>query len=868
MHQHKPSGISASAGFSPTDGDLSEALTWFKRTSNLRDVSGVDTLKSCRELSSGAMAVMFEAGGLRKVHIIGPVAPEPHKPPPEHDGIAQTKIPMLYCGHVVSSTIDADALGVPVILTDMTRLRMVGYDDEKPLPPASQTMPEFAVEYSRTCDEFNPKLPAPNKLYTHFGNQHPTWYTGGMPALIQLVRGYGKQKIERDGERERARQLTLPEKVRVKAAKEMGANTRLPGYTGEPPEDGALDFDYKFLNTDTVGFDSESRPWLVKVSSGARYQRGVWAMPLPMIPMTTTTAFREWIEEKGDHEILSALDKFGGLPSGEYWPRDFEGWRKAGVVIKVCDVADYFSHTPYTTPCGFAFNSRATEGYATCFEHVEGGINLGHSYKMKLSLGAAEHHGWLPKEFHLDSQEAQDELNAVMSALYRKIKADESFHDGRNDKNAIFYKVRRAGVAEVFRLRDNLAGWMALELNPIATHSGSVSRVATGNLVSWTGGKLNGILPEAKLPEAITKEPGVISLSGFTDRSNDTANTKYPECDTILYGYYDDKDKLKTLKYFREADKDDNGDDGDEEPSCMLVGDFEWRGPATDKYILGRFHTSDLDDRTQVAENYTQYKQHGEYLYAGDWCVRSMYSAFSGEVRVFRYHYYQQERWETRFDYHALRNAIAVPYGQRSGYLYYREEADKIAGEYYKKWWVPIFDKFDFEGYANFLNLWYEEQYDGPPKFWYTEDFITEPPECALEAQEDNWRPDEESVKGVIQNGFPIRYWGAGGMILGKLTFPPNWQAKEKDTGPKTENEKYETVFFDGEIKRVLSTTQIPNYLMVSPDEQGNPYLLYAVKNAVGSSKHAYINEGNHHFARSRYVRDKQIPRFFGVIHE
>ena len=62
-------------------------------------------------------------------------------------------------------------------------------------------------------------------------------------------------------------------------------------------------------------------------------------MPLPLVPATTTEAFREYIEEVADEEILKILDRFGGMPSGESFPvgQDFQAWRRAGVVIKVCD---------------------------------------------------------------------------------------------------------------------------------------------------------------------------------------------------------------------------------------------------------------------------------------------------------------------------------------------------------------------------------------------------------------------------------------------------------------------------------------------------------------------------------------------------
>lgn len=872
MHQAKPSGISASAGFSPSDEEVAEAITWFRRTSNLRETAGVDSLKLCRTLTSGAMAITYEVAGLNKIHIIGPDMRPPPPPPPEFDGIAKFTIPMWYCGHAPGSAADEGA-GLPVILTETTRRRMVGYDDEKGLPAATQILHEFVVEYGRRVNEFAPRLPAPGKVHTHFGNQHPTWYTGGMPAALQIARGFGKQRFTVAGKEYKAKTLTIPEKVVVKARKELGVNTRLPGYNGVPPENGVLEYDYKFLNTDTVGFDRQSRPWLVKVSSGAAFPAGVWAMPLPMIPMTTTQAFREWVDEKGDSEILAALDKFGGLPSGEDWPRDFHGWRRAGVIIKVCDTADYFSHTPYTTPCGFAFNSRATEGFATCSEHVEGGINLGHSYKIKLSLVPSDNHGLLPTEFHQDSEEDQRKLNGILSSLYRKVKEDESFQNGLRDKNALFYKVRRAGVEKVFSLKDNLEAWVDLELDPIASHHGSVARVGTGNLVSWTGGVLNGILPEAKLPEAIAGDVGVWSLSGFTDRRDEAEGTKYPECDTVIYGYYDDKDQLKTLKYYRAADKDKKEDKGEEPPDCMLVGDFAWKGPATDKYVLGTVYTSDEDDRREVGENYTSYKMHGEFLYTSPWVVIGSGSMFDGYVKAFRHHYYSYDYSEVTYERHFLNTGVAVPYGQRSGYVYHTQEADRTASSVREKDWTgPIGDAASYEYHYNAISVWWNPETDSPKRVIFIAAHPNgQPPECATEASAGNWAPSTDEVKGVIDSstgGWEGRWWGYGGMTSTRAIFPPKWHGTRETKLGELENEKSKTLFYDGQIKRGLGDTPIPNYLTVSPDENGVAFALWGVKNAAGDSQHAFISEGMNHYGRSSLVRDKQVPRFFGVINE
>jgi hypothetical protein len=40
-------------------------------------------------------------------------------------------------------------------------------------------------------------------------------------------------------------------------------------------------------------------------------------MPLPMIPATMTSEFKEYIEQVDDQELIKIVDRFGGLPSGE-----------------------------------------------------------------------------------------------------------------------------------------------------------------------------------------------------------------------------------------------------------------------------------------------------------------------------------------------------------------------------------------------------------------------------------------------------------------------------------------------------------------------------------------------------------------------
>jgi len=153
--------------------------------------------------------------------------------------------------------------------------------------------------------------------------------------------------------------MVIPQAVKQAIGKELEGLCP-PGYTGVPPASGQIQYDYKFYESHAVAFGQDNKPWLVQISNTA----GVHAMPLPLIPATTTKAFKKWIEEVGDTEIKWVLEQFGGMPSGEPFPRakQLQAWKRAGVVIKVCDMGDFYTRIMYSSSCGWSFNSRGTEG--------------------------------------------------------------------------------------------------------------------------------------------------------------------------------------------------------------------------------------------------------------------------------------------------------------------------------------------------------------------------------------------------------------------------------------------------------------------------------------------------------------------------
>lgn len=109
-----------------------------------------------------------------------------------------------------------------------------------------------------------PKIPGSVFTYTQYVAQRPTWYSGAMAEVMQIVGGYGRQDLGElpDDKLERAR-LMLPEQVMAKIRTQM-RNVRLPGYTGLPDKKGQFRYDYKFHNTNAVAFDTSNKPWLLR----------------------------------------------------------------------------------------------------------------------------------------------------------------------------------------------------------------------------------------------------------------------------------------------------------------------------------------------------------------------------------------------------------------------------------------------------------------------------------------------------------------------------------------------------------------------------------------------------------------------------
>ena len=132
-------------------------------------------------------------------------------------------------------------------------------------------------------------------------------------------------------------------------------------------------------------------------------------MPLPIIPLTADPVFHEYIyNQVSDNELITVLETFKAFPSGESFPEDpveFQQWVRAGVIIEICDTADFHSHIAMFTACGWSFNSRGNAAYNTGYRYDERGLIECSTFRLSLNLiGTDKHYG-------VDAVKLSDELN-------------------------------------------------------------------------------------------------------------------------------------------------------------------------------------------------------------------------------------------------------------------------------------------------------------------------------------------------------------------------------------------------------------------------------------------------------------------------
>lgn len=591
MHQPRPYGLHA-IGLPLTERDEAFVASVAKRITNLKELSKVDSIKMVYDLPDGGYVIVQDMGSNFRVISHKPI----HGKDPIFDGVETDYIPMLFSG-VITKAVVYENEPVGIKLTEMARWRLVNYKYLETKPSKDVSLQRFRIDYNNLFQEFKPTNSSAY-LRTQYTQQRPTWYSGAMSEVIQIVGGYGRQDFanlpdEKVNKFERAR-LTLPTEWLDRINNEL-KGLRLPAYTGLPPADGTFQYDYKFNNTHAISFDSSNKPWLLRINAS-----GVYAMPLPIVPATRTEAFRRYMQLVGDDEILAILDRFGGMPSGESFPtyKGFEAWRRAGVIIRVCDTSDFYSHIAYSSACGWSLNTNGSEGYNTCYDYYDDeGLGYGLTYNLTINLAGSDDYYGAKRVELVEDGPISDKVRQYLTELMSIIDADVN-------SRAILYKLRRSKSVDIYQRalgrngsdKKEVEYWDNLEMEPIANHSGSVREVYRGYL--YHGAKFNQ-QPQIKFPEPFVG--GCISHD-FLPLMEGRYGKK-PNCDTIMFAYYVGN-TLKTIKYFIDWGEFQKEVVSNFEP-YMTAGQWQKIESIGKSQLQGCFYSSDIDDREVVSPTVT-----------------------------------------------------------------------------------------------------------------------------------------------------------------------------------------------------------------------------------------------------------------------
>lgn len=890
MQRPRPYGRFSADALSGEDAHRVELLA--RGLTNAKDLGGLDSLRRGVVLPSGRKAFAADMGGVFRI-VITSLRDEPA---PDFDGVAGFAVPMLFSGVVTKATYRGEAKdGVGLRLTEQARMRVGGYGKGKPedVPPKDVELQRFRVEYAGKFKYFEPPETAATK-HTQYARLRPTWYSGAMAEVVQVVGGYGRQdmRLLPDTKLERA-SMRIPGKWLDRIKAEL-PNVRLPGYSGAPHPDGCITYDYNPYANNGVSFDSKGSPWLLRISA-----EGVDAMPLPMVPATTTKSFRAWMDDVGDDEILALLNRFGGMPSGEGFPvgEARKAWQRAGAVVRVCDTADFYQHIAMYPACGWSFNSKGTEAFNTCWDHAKNGLMHVYGYKMRLTLGEARGNGQLSNTLRLEDSAEQEALDRYLARIYRglsELVSDEQMTSSH--ANAIKYKLRRIPPSELLaraegflrmvadstgdtsvaeeKVRGEVESLDALELEPIASHSGAVSRVTSGP-VYWPN-RYPASSGRLKFP-ALTGEGGESFMLYSPDYDGPDG-----QCDTVMFGCYV-KDQLQVVKFFRDAREFTKAEESTFEKH-MIVGQWEKTVTTGVTGLMGNFYTSSFDDRKEASESTAYTKITGTDMGYGERAYRTP-GAMMRVGDVYRARYYKHKVETKNTSSYLIDVAVCVPTFTRDAILYAFEEGAASVDQSTETEQYGIMDPtryqfwthdniFHYLGVTSAGNQGSPFPKDGAPV--YLDSMTYTPTEVSDFADSGNWYP----LMGVIDITGIVGEWTsrsggkhqAGGALIGGNA--PGFVRERSQSQKLGETTGCVSISMDV-AGNVQVNKAVPHgwYFALSPDPVAGYFYRDAVRITFGSARYATVSEKDDYgrqkqWGRTKLLSEPRAAHFIGVINE
>lgn len=858
----KPYGLHVISG-ELTDKDLARIASVTHRFLTFKDAAELQNLKQVYDLPDGGYFIIKDMGGVFRVIADKQVK---HEAELVRDGLVKMFIPMFFSG-VITRSVLRENQKVALKLTEQCRSRLrktLGFEVAK-----TQVLERFTIEAHHSFIEFSNMLSNSSVLKTQYAGQNPGWYSGSMAKLMQFVGGYGRQDFENlpDTPVERVR-FDLPEHL-SKTLWSKYKSVRLPAYSGLPHSDGAFRFDYKWKKTHAVAFDNQNKPWLIEVSDK------VWAMPLPIIPLTADPLFHEYVADKlGDEEILEVLETFGAMPSGECFPEnreDFNAWVRAGVIIPVCDVADFHQKSSFYDACGWSFNTRGNNAYNTAYHYDETtGLIYSSTYKLHLALSSSE------KYYGLDEvvlgrdlpKQDRETLTRYLSSFIGSI------NNTSVRGQALLFKLQHVAHSEILnranqsstRAETEINYWDMYEAPAIATHSGNVNQVYGGYLFHPAPYKAQ---PQIKFPNYTL---GFCQSFDFTPLQPGWS----VRCDTVMFAYYEG-DNIKVVKYFYDGARFYKNVDSDYE-NPMIVGRWYHNSTEGMSTLAGHFYITDMDERAELAPTVTQTTIEGRDAGYDSQPFFSFDNFFWRPGTLWRNRYYTHLTKTTVTSGTYKDVAVVIPMYQRNSSLYavregYRSKSYSeslqlysVQDPYSYRYWThhPI---WAWIGGLEVMKgspspkqgdpVWAEMELYNPSQ---TNDFADNGPWITGLPADYTWLVHPKSNEW--------RHSGGGGAPKVN-TYTTGYSIPPKEDGGR--------LYWDTtELVTVRSTRPDDKYFLPSPDEYGFTMYRDGCKVFMGQTTYANISEQDEQkalgvrkiFGHTKLVDHQAAYHFIGVIHE
>lgn len=780
------------------------------------------------------------------------------------DGLVKMYIPMFFSGVILKSVIRGEEK-VQLKITEQCRLRISHATNSNVNKEIS--LQRFNIEAHRKFPEFMSD-PTSEFIKTQYAGQNPGWYSGSMAKVVQFVGGYGRQDFKSlpDDSIERI-QFKIPDSL-VKVFFEKYHDVRLSGYSGVPNDDGAFRYDYKAKKTHGISFDSDGKPWLIEVSDK------VWAMPLPIVPLTADPKFHVYAQEVlNDSELNQILETFGAMPSGESFPDDkddFQRWVRAGVIIEVCDLNDFHNNLAMYPECGWSFNDNGMMAYNTAYHYDETtGLIYCSTYKLNLTLNASSSYYGVQAVQIKDDNLSSYELK-ILGEYLRNLNL--AMATGTIRTNAILYKIRRAGTQAVLDRAKNFITnfenesfyWDDYIAEPIAKHSGNVTKVYGGYLYHPAKYEAQ---PQIKFPNY---QMGYCESFDFTPLTKDWMVA----CDTIMFAYFDNN-SLKVIKYFYEGQTYQKEIDSNYE-ECMTVGKWYQNSTEGVTSIIGHFYTSDIDDRGEVSPVETQTTIEGRDAGYDTKPFFEFDAFFWRPGTLWRNRYYTHLTKTTTTRGSSLNIGVLIPMFQRSSVLHAFTESygSKSYSESFQM--KSVRDPYSYRYWTNdWIWAWngglsiqkgtpYPQ--NGNPVWVEIENY--NPTLCSDFADQGPWIPSLPTDYTWLIHPDRAKWQHGGGGGAPKI----NSYSRTSSIPPKNDSGNLKWLSFNKTIQ-VKTTKPDSHYFLPSPDEYGFTMYRDGCRVFIGQTEYGNISEYNDHGVRkfSGYcslVDNKSAYHFIGVINE